>query len=165
MNPSWSGRPCLDAERGEVLAPSLRTYFSCFKGLETVLETCSRSSPVNGNPAANNSLLYRPSPTGFRMSPKTETPQHLWETCATAVSLTVKKCLFVFRFNFFFFFSLCPLHLLGEKIVSPSSSFRLSDQVFMHVDKIPWSLLFSKLNSPSCLSLCSYERCSIRVTL
>ena len=38
--------------------------------------------------------------------------------------------------------------------------FTPSHQVFIHIDKIPLSLLFSRLSCPSSLSLSSCERCS-----
>ncbi|KAK4826409.1 hypothetical protein QYF61_008696 [Mycteria americana] len=34
-------------------------------------------------------------------------------------------------------------------------------EVFVHIDEIPLSLLFSRLNSPNCIGLSSQERCSL----
>ena len=38
--------------------------------------------------------------------------------------------------------------------------FSLPYRIFIYCDKIPLSLFFSRLNNPSSLSLCSYDRCS-----
>lgn len=58
---------------------------------------------------------------------------------------------------------LCLLPLvLGTRSRSLSLSSYSYHQVLAHIAKIPLSLLFSKLNSPSSLDLSSKERCSSR---
>jgi len=54
--------------------------------------------------------------------------------------------------------SSCPLPLvlsLGSVFFTPSIH-----QMFVHMDKMPQSLLFPRLSSPSSLSLSPYDRCS-----
>jgi len=60
-------------------------------------------------------------------------------------------------------FGLCPLPLillLGTTVKSLSSSSLHSPSIFVYTAEILLSLLFSRLNSPSSLSLSSQERCS-----
>ena len=53
----------------------------------------------------------------------------------------------------------CPF--TGHHREEPGSIvFAPSLQVFVHTEKIPLSLLFSRLNCPSCPSLSSHDRCS-----
>lgn len=64
--------------------------------------------------------------------------------------------------KYFLCFSLCPLPLVLSLGTTEKSSvlFAFSLQVFIHIDKIPLSLFFSRLNIPSSLSLSLHARCS-----
>lgn len=70
----------------------------------------------------------------------------------------------MFRWNLIHFklfpFSLTLLLGTTGKIEAPSSSFPSIRKLFILHCKIFWSLPFSRLNSPSSLSLSSNERCS-----
>jgi len=88
----------------------------------------------------------------------------LGDLCRHLVTLTVKEWYLMFR-GTFLCSSLCLLPLvlsLGTRLFSEPGSilFALSLQVFVHTDKNPPSLLFSRLTSPSSLSHSSQERCS-----
>lgn len=67
----------------------------------------------------------------------------------------------MFKLNFLYFV-LCQLPLVCSLRTTELASFFFipSHQVFMHIGKLPWSLLFSRLYSPSSFNLSSYNRCS-----
>lgn len=86
------------------------------------------------------------------------TPGYLFQCLTT---LTVKKCFLAFRWNFTGF-NLCPLPLVLSYDISEKnlhSSF-FPHKLFLYIDKISMSLLFSTLNNLSFSSLFSRERCS-----
>lgn len=61
-------------------------------------------------------------------------------------------------------FSLCPYPLVLSLSTSEKSlalpSVLSPHQIFIHIDKIPLSILFCRLNHPSSFSFTSYKRCS-----
>jgi len=83
------------------------------------------------------------------------------EHIALADNTHSKEVFCVFKWNFLYF-TLCPQppvfsQDVTEKRSAPYSF--LSHQVFTHGDKISLSLLFSRLDGHSCLTLSSYVRC------
>lgn len=68
-----------------------------------------------------------------------------------SVILRVNKCFLIFKWTFLCF-SLCPLPV-SLSLKSGSCLFTPSLQVLMYINKIPPSLLFSKMTSHSSLSL------------
>ena len=81
----------------------------------------------------------------------------------TSCRVPSKKYFFMFKQKFLYF-SLCPLYLVtsldrAEKSLS-LSSLRCPFSYSHMLIRFPLSLPFSRLNSPSCLSFSSYDRCS-----
>lgn len=104
-----------------------------------------------------------------------ETPQPLQETYhavwppsqwkKTKSKQLPRRCFLVFRWNSLCF-NLCTLPLVlsmntTDKSLAPSSSFLLNRHFYTPI-RSHLSLLFSKLKNFSCLSLSSYQRCSIK---
>jgi len=79
----------------------------------------------------------------------------LCNLCQCLVILTAKKSFLTFRGNFLCF-SLCPLPLVLSPLkrawLCPHCTIALSLQVFVYIEKILLSLLFSRMNSPTFLS-------------
>jgi len=87
----------------------------------------------------------------------------LGNLCQCLATLTVKKCFLIFRQSLlcFIFVPIAFGPVTGHHWKAPGSIlFAPSLQVFQHFDKIPLSLLFSRQNSLSSLSLSSQETCS-----
>jgi len=92
-----------------------------------------------------------------------KTPKHLWVTCTQCSTTLTAKSIFLCLSGIscvsicahcLLCFQWAPLRRVWLRLLySPH-------QVFMHTGKIPLSLLFSRLNSPSTLSFCLYVRCS-----
>lgn len=85
-----------------------------------------------------------------------ETPQPYTTACSSVHP--PNKVVFKIKCNFLYF-SLCPLSLIlsGRFCLH---LFYFPHQAFIHVDKMPLTLLSSRLNVSSSLSICSYDRCS-----
>ena len=83
-----------------------------------------------------------------------------------SVTYRTQKCFLVFRRNLLHFsLFLLPLVLtLGTTEESGSILFTPSLQAFINTDEIPLSLLFSRVSSPSSLSLSSQEKYSSSLT-
>jgi len=84
-------------------------------------------------------------------------------TTSLGTILITKLCYLVFR-CIFLYFGLCPLPLVLS-VGTTERSLALSSLhfPFKHLQALisfPQSLLFSSLNSPRCLSLSLYQRCS-----
>ena len=103
-----------------------------------------------------------PRPDILLMSPRMETPQPVWATCASAWSPSQRKKHFLkFRGNLLFQsvpVASCPVTALQKK--PGSDLFSLFFQILVYIGKQSLSLLFSRLTSSSSLSLPSYEWCS-----
>lgn len=95
-------------------------------------------------------------------SPKRETPQPLWATCARAPSPAQQKSISWCSDRTSFCLCLLPPDLALGTAENRMALFAPSLQVFTYINKIPPppNLLSSMLNSPSSLGLSSEERCS-----
>ena len=116
-----------------------------------------------GSPTAGCSGPY---PVGSWICPSMQIPQLFWAACSSLQSSSHYKKMFylIFAWNFLNFHSgLFPLILsldVTEKSLALSSLLP-PPQLFIHTDETPLSHLFSRLNSPSSLSLSLNGRCSI----
>lgn len=97
-----------------------------------------------------------PCPVGLWLFRSMETPQPYTTACSSVHP--PNKVVFKIKCNFLYF-SLCPLSLIlsGRFCLH---LFYFPHQAFIHVDKMPLTLLSSRLNVSSSLSICSYDRCS-----
>ena len=108
------------------------------------------------------SWLPRTTPTQFyNISKDGDFTAFLGNLFQCSATLTVKNCFLMFR-DSLPCFGFCPLPLapslgITEKCLG-SIFFATSLQVFTHLNQILLSLLFSRLNNPSSLSLSLQER-------
>jgi len=119
----------------------------------------SHPTPAQGR-LTYSRLLSTVSRQGLNISRGGESTTSLGRLCQLLITLTVIMFFLMFKWNFLHL-NLCPWRLvlsLGTT-EKASSSLLPPHQVFIHVGKIPLSLFFSRLNSPSSLSLSAYERC------
>ena len=117
--------------------------------------------PPSSSRATESQLLRTMSTQLLNISKVRGCRTSLGNLCQCLVTLTVKKCLLMFRGNllcFRFGLLLWSCHWAPLKRAWHYSFCPLSFQAFIHIDEIPLSLLFSRLNSPSSLSLSPQEK-------
>ena len=96
-------------------------------------------------------------PVRFSISLWTDNPQPLYATCSSVWPPSQYKKQNNSCFSIISYILICA-HYLFSFLGTCSIFFAPSHQVFLHFDKIPLTLLLSRLNSPSSLSLSPYER-------